>query len=153
MCVSGLWMVFWLIIGFIELFNTQPWLHLKIAVAHRLVTVSSRRCFMVATSASRSNWITADHNSTYQVLWACCILISHYLVTGSNSVLCFHAHVLTICQLFHNWLSAPTVLLITSRHRPYRKHYSSVAFSFVGMPTWLLLSHYLATAVVYRVIT
>jgi hypothetical protein len=88
--------------------------------------------------------------------WLCL----HQLLSGgrSNHVLCFCARVLTGWLLTHNQLIAPTVQLITSRHGLHRKHLSSVAvsivaFTSVGMPMWSVLSHCLATAVVYRAIT
>jgi hypothetical protein len=52
---------------------------------------------------------------------------------------------------------APTVLLITCRLGPHSKHRSSVAVSIVFEPVrmfpWSLLSHCLATVVVYRAIS
>jgi hypothetical protein len=52
-----------------------------------------------------------------------------------------------------NWLNSRFLLLITSRHGPRRKHCSSDVFASVGMPRWSLLSHCLATAIVYKAIT
>jgi hypothetical protein len=84
---------------------------------------------------------------------ACCVFISHSLATASNkgesSASC--AQVLSSQPPMQNStkLIAPTVLVVTSRHRPHRKHCSSIAASvFVAIGT-CLPSRCLETAAVF----
>jgi hypothetical protein len=74
----------------------------------------------------------------YKVFSVFYILTRRCLLTDSNNVLCFHAHVITCWRLPHNYtvyIIAPTVesqlifVLIVPRHGLNRKHRSSVAVS------------------------